>query len=217
MDQRPMVYGLCVLVFPYEFSFFMFFSFIYFFSFFFFSFFFHFFFFILFHFFFFFGKFDSVNYRFTDGPIRAWEWPGKPWIRIHIDYVGPFNGKMYLIVIDSYSKWIEIIPTTSATAEATVTILREIFSRWGLPLMIVSDNATCFTSYIFTDFCKHNAIKHITSSPHHPSTNGLAEEQSKCLSMVLKKSLEMLILILVIFCYIIEVAHRAQLGKHHLC
>ena len=118
---------------------------------------------------------QSVSAVSTMSTIHPWEWPGKPWIRIHIDYAGPFNGKMYLIVIDSYSKWIEIIPTTSATAEATVTILREIFSRWGLPLMIVSDNATCFTSYIFTDFCKHNAIKHITSSPHHPSTNGLAE------------------------------------------
>ena len=130
---------------------------------------------------------QSVSAVSTMSTIHPWEWPGKPWIRIHIDYAGPFNGKMYLIVIDSYSKWIEIIPTTSATAEATVTILREIFSRWGLPLMIVSDNATCFTSYIFTDFCKHNAIKHITSSPHHPSTNGLAERAVQVFKHGVKK------------------------------
>ena len=158
-------------------------------------------------------NFQSVSAVSTMSTIHPWEWPGKSWIRIHIDYAGPFNGKMYLIVIDSYSKWIEIIPTTSATAEATVTILREIFLRWGLPLMIVSDNATCFTSYIFTDFCKHNAIKHITSSPHHPSTNGLAERAVQ----VFKHGVKKITGDIVIFCYIIEVAHRAQLGKHHLC
>ena len=75
--------------------------------------------------------------------VHPWEWPGKPWVRIHVDFAGPTKGQMYLIVIDSYSKWLEIIPTDSATAEVTIRALREIMSRWGLPLMMVSDNGPC--------------------------------------------------------------------------
>ena len=77
--------------------------------------------------------------------VHPWEWPGIPWHRIHVDYAGPINGKMYLIIIDSFSKWLEIIPTESATAEVTIKALREVMSRWGLPLMLVSDNGPCFT------------------------------------------------------------------------
>ena len=45
---------------------------------------------------------------------HPWEWPGKPWVRIHVDFAGPIKDQMYLIVIDSYSKWLEIIPTDSS-------------------------------------------------------------------------------------------------------
>ena len=38
-------------------------------------------------------------------PLHPWEWPQRPWVRIHVDYAGPFLGKMFLVVIDSHSKW----------------------------------------------------------------------------------------------------------------
>ena len=98
-----------------------------------------------------------------------------PWVRIHVDFAGPIKGQMHLIVIDNYSKWLEIIPTDSATAEVTIRALQEIMSRWGLPLMMVSDNGPCLKIYAFVEFCKHNHIKHITVSPHHPASKGLAE------------------------------------------
>ena len=101
-------------------------------------------------------------------------------MRIHVDFAGPIKGQMCLIVIESYSQWSEIIPTDSATAEVTIRALREIISRWGLPLIMVSDNGPCFKAYLFefvniVKFCKHNHIKRITVSPHHPASNGLAE------------------------------------------
>ena len=119
--------------------------------------------------------------------VHPWEWPGKPWVRIHVDFAGPIKGQMYLIVIDSYSKWLEIIPTDSATAEVTIRALREIMSRWGLPLMMVSDNGPCFKAYEFVEFCKHNHIKHITVSPHHPASNGLAERAVQIFKRGVKK------------------------------
>ena len=55
--------------------------------------------------------------------------------------------------------------TDSATAEVTIRAVREIMSRWGLSLMMVSDNGPCFKDYELAEFCQHNHIKHITVSP----------------------------------------------------
>ena len=60
-----------------------------------------------------------------------------------------------------------------ATSEITIEHLRRTFSTHGIPDTIVSDNASCFTSNEFIHFCKMNGIKHITSAPYHPSTNGM--------------------------------------------
>ena len=44
-------------------------------------------------------------------PLHPWEFPSKPWSRLHIDYAGPFmGGYMFLIVVDAYSKWMEVYP-----------------------------------------------------------------------------------------------------------
>ena len=43
-----------------------------------------------------------------DGPLHPWEWPEKRWSWIHIDHAGPFMGELFLMVIDAYSKWIEV-------------------------------------------------------------------------------------------------------------
>ena len=53
-------------------------------------------------------------------PLRPWEWPTKPWSRIHVDYAGPLQGKMFLVVIDAHSKWMEVAITSSATSANTI-------------------------------------------------------------------------------------------------
>lgn len=108
-------------------------------------------------------------------PLHPWTFPEKPWQRIHTDYAGPFMNRMFLIVIDAHTKWAEVIPTTSTTSSATMDILTTIFARFGLPTQLVSDNGPQFTSEEFKSFLRHNGIKHITSAPYHPSTNGIAE------------------------------------------
>ena len=98
-----------------------------------------------------------------------------PWQRIHIDYAGPFLGQMFLIVVDAHSKWPEVVGTKSSNSSHTIDILRAIFASNGVPEQIVSDNTPQFTSDEFQMFLKRNVVKHITSSPYHPATNGLAE------------------------------------------
>ncbi|KAK3781052.1 hypothetical protein RRG08_046355 [Elysia crispata] len=108
-------------------------------------------------------------------PLHPWIFPDSPWHRVHIDYVGPFMGHMFLIVIDAHSKWAEVVPTEYSTSSKTIDILLTIFARFGLPKQIVSHNAPNFTSDEFKNFVRSNAIKHITSAPYHPATNGIAE------------------------------------------
>ncbi|RUS87372.1 hypothetical protein EGW08_004826 [Elysia chlorotica] len=108
-------------------------------------------------------------------PLHPWTFPDKPWHRIHIDYAGPFQNRMFLVVIDAHSKWAEVIPSTTSTSSATIDILYTIFARFGLPKQLVSDNAPQFSSDEFQNFLRANDIRHITGAPYHPSTNGLAE------------------------------------------
>ena len=53
-------------------------------------------------------------------PLHPWEWPSKPWSRLHIDHAGPFMGKILLIVVDSYSKWLEVVPVASTRSQQTI-------------------------------------------------------------------------------------------------
>ncbi len=53
-------------------------------------------------------------------PLQPWQWPSRPWSRVHIDYAGPFLGTMFLVLIDAHSKWIEVYPVKQATSRATI-------------------------------------------------------------------------------------------------
>ena len=108
-------------------------------------------------------------------PLHPWNWPSSPWERIHIDFAGPVAGKMLLIVMDAHSKWPEVMVMDSTTSSKTITVLREMFARYGLPRQIVSDNRPQFTSNEFKEFLASNGVKHITTSPYCPSSNGAAE------------------------------------------
>ena len=119
-------------------------------------------------------------------PLQPWRWPTRPWTRLHMDFAGPLNGKMILIVIDAHSKWIEAIPTESATSSVVIESSRVLFSQFGLPEVLVTDNGPCFVGEDFEIFLAKNGIKHITSAPYHPATNGLAERAVQTVKRGLK-------------------------------
>ena len=108
-------------------------------------------------------------------PVHPWKWPAKPWSRLHVDYEGPFMGKMFLLIVDAHTKWMDIHITNSSTSQVTIEKLCQSFSNFGLPLMIVTDNGSSFVSEEFQTFLAANGIIHGQSSPYHPATNGLAE------------------------------------------
>jgi len=120
-------------------------------------------------------------------PLHPWKWLTRPWARLHLDFAGPFQGKNILIAIDAHSKWIEAVCTSSTTSSCVIEELRTLFAKFGLPEMVVTDNGTCFVSQEFELFLRKNGIKHTTSAPYHPASNGLAERAVQVIKRGLKK------------------------------
>lgn len=121
-------------------------------------------------------------------PLSPWTPTDRPWSRVHIDFAGPLKGHHYLIMVDSYSKWPEVIKMKNITSTATISALKEIFARFGNPDTLVSDNGTQFTAALFEDFCLSRGIKHIKSPPYHPQSNGQAERFVDTVKRALSKN-----------------------------
>ena len=119
---------------------------------------------------------------------QTWVWPTKPWQRLHADFCGPIEGKMFLLVIDAHSKWLEAVPMTTTTSTQTIAALKNIFATHGLPVSLVTDNGPQFTSEEFETYMKFCGIKHVKSPPYHPQSNGEAERVVRTFKNCIKKT-----------------------------
>ncbi|XP_060550102.1 uncharacterized protein K02A2.6-like, partial [Pantherophis guttatus] len=119
--------------------------------------------------------------------VAKWETPSNPWSRIHIDFAGPMQGRHLLIVVDAFSKWLEVVPMASTTTEATIRALRRLFATHGLPDMLVSDNGPQLTSLAMESFLAERGIRHALSTPYRPAGNGQAERMVRLTKEALTK------------------------------
>ena len=98
-----------------------------------------------------------------------------PWDRVHVNFAGPFLGSMWLLATDAHSKWPSVIRLANyPTTEIIIAGLDALFTIWGLPKTLVSDNGPQFASADFANWCRSNGIVHMTSAPFHSSSNGRA-------------------------------------------
>ena len=96
---------------------------------------------------------------------------------------------MFLIIVDSFSKWIDVIPSSSATLDETIEKLQTVFANFGLPEQIVTYNGSAFTSKEFKTFLQQNGIQQIRTAPYHPASNGQAERTVRTFKTTLNKKL----------------------------
>ena len=75
---------------------------------------------------------------------------------------------MFLVIVDSYLKWLDVHITSSASSAITIDKFQTTFVTFGLPEMIVSDDGTCFSSQEFQTFVKPNGIQHVRIAAYHP-------------------------------------------------
>ena len=102
----------------------------------------------------------------------------------------PTNAAGYkgvLVMIDHFSKYVEVAPCKEMTAKETALLLdSHWFSRHGPPATLQSDNGAQFTSQLMREFLNMNAVIHNLSTPYHPQTNGLVERQNRTMLSFLK-------------------------------
>lgn len=117
-----------------------------------------------------------AEYKGKPIPTKAhyWEYPARPWERLHIDFA-VYGGKNYLLIVDAHSKWPEIFITKDQTSSTVINVFDSLFARYGLPLSVVSDNQTSFVGHEIQAYYKQHGIRHITSPPYHPASNGQCE------------------------------------------
>ena len=120
-------------------------------------------------------------------PMKPTKTPDYPWQRVAMDLFD-LKGKQYLLIIDYYSRWIEIAYLQNTSSLSVIEHVKSIFGRYGIPEVVVSDNGPQFSSKDFLQFSKYYGFTHITSSPHHPQGNGEAERAVGTVKNLLKKT-----------------------------
>ena len=120
-------------------------------------------------------------------PLIPSPFPQQPWQRVGTDL---FKWKKtdYLLVVDYYSRFIEIAKLTSTTAVGVISHLKSIFAHHGIPEVVVSDNGPQYSSAVFEKFSKEYEFDHVTSSPKYPQANGEAERVVKTTKQLLEKN-----------------------------
>lgn len=110
-----------------------------------------------------------------------------PFSRIHIDFCFHFEQRLYLLVVDSYSKWVEVeLMKYGTDCNRVLKKLVALFARFGLPDVLVSDGGPPFNSHAFVNFLKRQGINVLTGPPYSPSSNGQAERLVRTIKDVLK-------------------------------
>ena len=110
-------------------------------------------------------------------PLTPSSLPEYPWQKVGSDLF-MLNGLNYILLIDYFSRYPEVVELTS-TSGSIITALKSIFSRHGVPEVLVSDNGPQYASQEFTCFARKYDFAHVTSSPHFPQSNGQAERTVK--------------------------------------
>lgn len=120
-------------------------------------------------------------------PMLCHDVPKLPWERVGIDLFS-HQGKEFIIIVDFFSFYFEVQEMTSTNATAVKNFCMKVFATHGLPVSLVSDNGPPFASYDFRVFLQNLQIKHVTSSPYHPRSNGMAERAVQEAKKLLSRS-----------------------------
>ena len=110
-----------------------------------------------------------------------------PWEKLAMDLF-QLKGKSYLLVVDYFSKYIEIQALSSTTSENVVTALKAIFSCHGIPTTLISDNGPQYITEDMKVFAKEYGFQQVTSSLYYPKSNGQAERTVRIIKHLLKCS-----------------------------
>ena len=112
---------------------------------------------------------DKINPHMALGH----EVPQVLWSKLATD-IFHYESQPYLFIVDYSSRFPIVRKLKSMSAQHITEHFKSIFSEYGWPDTLVSDNGPCYAAEKFTNLMK--AVNHITSSLHYPQSNGLVEK-----------------------------------------
>lgn len=117
-------------------------------------------------------------------PLKVTPLPARPWEKIAADLC-IYEGKTYLVIVDYYSRWIEVKRLYTTTSTAVISKFRQVFATHGIPDEVQSDNGPQFSCKEFAQFASDYGFHHTTSSPYFAQANGAAEAAVKVAKKIL--------------------------------
>uniref|UniRef100_A0AAY5KA75 Gypsy retrotransposon integrase-like protein 1 n=1 Tax=Esox lucius TaxID=8010 RepID=A0AAY5KA75_ESOLU len=122
-------------------------------------------------------------------PLNMSDLPIEPWSEVSVDFTGPFpSGDYLLVVVDDHSRYPEVQIVKSTAATAVIHKLDKIFSTFGIPKIVKTDNGPPFNSHCFADFSSHLGFKHRKITPYWPKANGEVERFMRTLKKTVMTS-----------------------------
>ena len=115
------------------------------------------------------------------------EIPTKPWEICATDLF-ELDKETYIVIADYFTKFFEVKKISSSSSKTVINILKENFSRYGIPVILKSDNGPAYSSSEFRDFANSYGFEHITSSPRYSQSMGFIEKYVQICMNLLKKS-----------------------------
>ena len=118
-------------------------------------------------------------------PLMPSKLPTRPWQEVASDLFtwGKLN---YILVTDYYSRFIEYAALRNTSSQTAISFLKSVFARHGIPECLRSDNGPQYASIEFRNFCRDYGIRHVTSSPKYPQSNGMAERAVQTMKKLLR-------------------------------
>jgi transposase InsO family protein len=120
-------------------------------------------------------------------PLIITPLPEYPWQMVGADLF-ELNKDQYLLIVDYFSRYPEVIKLSSTTSAAVVNVMKSIFSRHGIPEIVRSDNGPQFSAEEFAKFANCFGFQHVTSSPRYPQSNGQVERMVQTMKRMIQKS-----------------------------
>ena len=120
-------------------------------------------------------------------PLKPHDVPAEPWYKVGMD-LATYKNKDYLVIVDYFSNYPEVCPLSNTRSSTIISHVKSIFSRHGIPKIVISDNRPQFSSLEFKEFATKLEFTHTTSSPEHPRSNGMAESAVKIVKKIFKRT-----------------------------
>lgn len=120
-------------------------------------------------------------------PLMPTKLPDRPWQKLGADLFS-LNSSSYLLVVDYYSRYVEIARLGPTRSADVIVHLKSMFARHGIPELLVTDNGPQFSGHDMEAFAAHYGFVHTTSSPKFPQSNGEAERAVQTIKNLLKKA-----------------------------